>query len=99
MSDWKHVGTCVEGERFVINSLNVWDHKWIPVRRRLGNFSAPPVTGLSLDENLRVIVKDPVYGQEHTFNVYEIAEGARTAEFAAGEFSNLVYGFYVRQAS
>ncbi len=40
-------------------------------------------------------VYDPLYGQKHTFSVYTITEGERTIKFAAGEFSNGVWGFYV----
>ncbi len=29
---WRYVGHCVEGERFLIDGINVSDHKWIPTR-------------------------------------------------------------------
>jgi hypothetical protein len=25
---WRHVGHCVEGERFEIDGVNVWSHEW-----------------------------------------------------------------------
>jgi hypothetical protein len=37
-------------------------------------------------------VKDPTYGLEYDFEVWEIPPGIK---FAAGEFSNGVWGFYV----
>jgi hypothetical protein len=40
-------------------------------------------------------VKDPRYGQSLTFPVYQIEGGSKKARFAAGEFSNSVFGFYI----
>ena len=42
-----------------------------------------------------IIVKDPHYGQIFRFSVYEISAGLQRAVFAAGEFSNGIFGFYV----
>lgn len=42
-------------------------------------------------------VSDPLYGQARRFSVYEIAANNCTIKFAAGEFSNGVWGFYVPQ--
>ncbi len=42
------------------------------------------------------LVKDPNYGQTHRFSVYRIQKDEKVVEFAAGEFSNGVWGFYLR---
>jgi hypothetical protein len=42
-------------------------------------------------------INDPVYGQEFIFRVFAIQDGEDKLEFAAGEFSNGVWGFYVRE--
>jgi hypothetical protein len=42
-----------------------------------------------------VIAKDPRYGQIHRFPVYQIQAGSTRTQFAAGEFSNGIWGFYV----
>lgn len=42
-------------------------------------------------------VKDPRYHQNFTFHVYEIGNGDQVVTFAAGEFSNCMWGFYVRR--
>ena len=42
-------------------------------------------------------VSDPLYGQARRFSVYEITEKNSTIRFAAGEFSNGVWGFYAPQ--
>lgn len=42
-------------------------------------------------------VHDPVYGQEFVFRVFTIQDGKEKIEFAAGEFSNGIWGFYVRE--
>ena len=41
-------------------------------------------------------VTDPLYGQEFQFTVFRISEAGRVIEFAAGEFSNCVWGFFQR---
>ena len=42
-----------------------------------------------------VKVRDPLYGQEYAFCVYSVTINGQEYEFAAGEFSNCVWGFYV----
>lgn len=39
-------------------------------------------------------VKDPLYGNHYLFPVFEIRDQQRSARFAAGEFSNNVWGIY-----
>src|SRR5262245_53525852 len=39
-------------------------------------------------------VTDPHYGQTFQFSVYRVTEAGRVIEFAAGEFSNSVWGFF-----
>lgn len=41
-----------------------------------------------------VIVHDPLYGQEYKFPIYTVKIHGRQHTFAAGEFSNCVWGFY-----
>jgi hypothetical protein len=72
---WKHLTTLVDGERYYINGLNIWDHKWISTGERIS-------------------VQDPVYGQVYSMRVYEIISGIETIRFAAGEFSNCIFGIY-----
>ena len=48
-----------------------------------------------VDTGRRVAVKDPLYGQDFTLHVYEISSGNARALFAAGEWSNCMWGFYV----
>lgn len=44
----------------------------------------------------RIIVAHPQYSaQRHVMSVYEVAGSDPAARFAAGEFSNGVWGFYV----
>lgn len=44
----------------------------------------------------KVHVKDPHYGQQFTFNVWKVRNDNKVIIFAAGEFSNNVYGIYTR---
>lgn len=41
-----------------------------------------------------IAVKDPLYHQVHKMMIYEIKTDTKTVTFAAGEFSNGVWGFY-----
>ncbi|WP_345950380.1 hypothetical protein ABDD95_02805 [Mucilaginibacter sp. PAMB04274] len=43
-----------------------------------------------------VSVKDPIYGQTHVMAIYQIITATQTITFAAGEFSNLVWGIYTQ---
>ncbi len=42
-----------------------------------------------------VKVCDPLYGKEYEFPVYSVRIKREEREFAAGEFSNCVWGFYI----
>jgi hypothetical protein len=46
-----------------------------------------------------VTVKDPLYGQDFEFSIYTITDGRRTVTFAAGEFSNGMWGFFQQQSN
>ena len=49
------------------------------------------------DTSQRIVIADPRYtNQRYDMYVYRVVADGRTAEFAAGEFSNNVWGFYVR---
>ncbi len=43
----------------------------------------------------RVKVRDPLYNQEYEFPVYTAVINGEEHEFAAGEFSNCVWGFFL----
>ena len=46
----------------------------------------------------RADIRDPLYHwQQYDFPVYTMTDGVKTVEFAAGEFSNNVWGFFQRQ--
>jgi hypothetical protein len=42
-------------------------------------------------------LKDPIYNQDFSFAIYQIEEGKTIIEFAAGEFSNGVWGIYEKE--
>lgn len=42
-----------------------------------------------------VNVRDPLYGQDYRFPVYQVVIDGQEHEFAAGEFSNCIWGFYI----
>lgn len=45
----------------------------------------------------RIEVQDPLYGQSHQFYVYKVKIRKEEYKFAAGEFSNCIWGFYVEE--
>ena len=45
----------------------------------------------------RVKIKDPIYHQDHTFEVWQVEIDGQIHRFAAGEFSNCVWGFYLEK--
>lgn len=47
------------------------------------------------DEKIKI--KDPLYGQFYTFNVFKIQNKDIEILFVAGEFSNGVYGIYLKE--
>jgi hypothetical protein len=50
-----------------------------------------------LDSGIKVKVKDPLYGEIHTFRVWSITSRNNKITFAAGEFSNNVCGIYTKE--
>lgn len=47
--------------------------------------------------NQKIIVRDPIYNQEHKMTIYYAIIDEEEVSFAAGEFSNCVYGFYINK--
>jgi hypothetical protein len=49
-----------------------------------------------VNAGITVKVKDPNYGEIHTLTVWSITVGGNEITFAAGEFSNNVWGIYAK---
>lgn len=75
---WKHKKTIIDGEKYEINGLNIWDFKWE-------------------DTGKKINIKDPLYGQKYCFDIYKIQSLNCEFFFAAGEFSNCVWGIYQKE--
>lgn len=45
----------------------------------------------------KVEVKDPIYQREHIFMIWQVEIDGQIYQFAAGEFSNGVWGFYLQE--
>lgn len=43
------------------------------------------------------IIHDPLYDHEYSFSIYTVDINGQEYEFAAGEFSNCVWGFYLNK--
>lgn len=48
-----------------------------------------------IDLGRPIILKDPIYGQDHVMRIYLIRNGSEEIIFGAGEFSNMVWGIYL----
>jgi hypothetical protein len=75
---WRYVGCGVEGQRFLIEGVDVSNHEWRPT------------------DEPSVEVDDPHYKRQHNFDVWEVESDGRRIRFAAGEFSNCIWGYYRR---
>ena len=79
MSCWKVKHIGFERDGLLFAGLDVWAQSWRPV-----------------SECSTVELPHPAHPDEvHSYNVYEIGDGANPVRFAAGELSPGVYGFYV----
>ena len=97
---WRFAGSCADGQRFeIVPGLDVWGQSWRSLRR------APPAppSGNAFTDMMRhyetARVADPAHGSEHEFQVYEIDGPEGPLRFAAGEFSNTIFGFYLPSGS
>ena len=94
--------------RLLTLSLPFWMRRemdvgeWRIVHGIVGEGGAVRIEGLNpwdhkwISTGAQIVVPHPQYPDEqHTMPVYEIHRGGRSVTFAAGEFSNLAYGFYV----
>ena len=76
---WRFVAIGVEGTEVVLDGVNLWKHE-----REWRRTGEDPIT-----------VAHPSYPAErHAMFVYELVFPTKEIRFAAGEFSNGVYGFY-----
>jgi len=45
----------------------------------------------------KILVKDPLYGKDHCLVIWEIHHRELKIRFAAGEFSNCMWGIYIER--
>lgn len=45
----------------------------------------------------KITIKDPLYGQDYSMDVYEIRNAESKVTFAAGELSNCIWGIYMEK--
>lgn len=94
---WRFAGSCADGEPFeIVPGLDVWSQPWRTLRR---DPPAPP-SGKPFTDMLRLnqtaFVTDPKYGGVREFEIFEIDGPDGVIRFVAGEFSNSIFGFYLR---
>jgi hypothetical protein len=96
MTTWKFIKAFTDGEPFeFLPGHNIWDYDWKHVYRD----PPAPRTGNAFKDMTaayeKALVIDPIYGTEHEFTVWEVAVNGRVIRFAAQEFSNNIWGFYL----
>jgi hypothetical protein len=80
--DWVFVMVCPQRWAFeIVPGVNPWDRDWTPVET---------------EDRRQVCVEvvDPSYGQRHQLGLWSLQD-PRLLVFAAGEFSNGMYAFYL----
>jgi hypothetical protein len=81
--EWRFVTVVPEGRAFeIVPGVNVWDYDWIQLVAREDG------------RQVEIDVVDPAYGQHRKLQLWSIAN-APVPVFAAGEFSNFMYAFYL----
>jgi hypothetical protein len=97
---WRFVGTCTDGDPFELRpGVDVWASPW-----RSHEVNPPPAptgnyfTGMAARYEQAAVI-DPIYGEEKRFQIWTIDGPAGPVTFAAGEFSNTIWGFYLPDES
>lgn len=49
------------------------------------------------DTGEKIVVKDPLYGKDHSLTIWKIRKDDLSVRFAGGEFSNCMWGIYVEK--
>lgn len=75
--------------------IKTWQHETTGSERNAVLFGVNIFCHEWKDSHRPVKVRDPVYGKEYKFRVYTVIINGQEKEFAAGEFSNCVWGFYL----
>ena len=78
-------------------SLEMWKHKVTGVDGNIILFGVNIFDYEWTRTGEEIEITDPVYKQKHIFSVYKAHIRGREYTFAAGEFSNCVWGFYTRR--
>ncbi|HEX2697401.1 MAG TPA: hypothetical protein VHM28_06795 [Anaerolineales bacterium] len=81
----------MEEQNWKFVGISVWNKRFVIGGVNIWDYDWRPIS----DQFAHV--KDPSYKQDFVFQVYFIEVNAIHIEFASGEFSNLVYGFYVKK--
>lgn len=76
--------------------MAVWKHKATGVDGNVILFGTNIFECEWIRTGKEVTITDPVYKQKHIFSVYKAHIRGREHTFAAGEFSNGVWGFYTQ---
>lgn len=72
-----------------------WQFQFADYDERSELFGVPIFKQQWIDTGKHAQVIDPIYGVTHSFSIYNVVIDGVTYEFAAGEFSNCVWGFYM----
>lgn len=80
-----------------LNKTMTWQHKTTGVDGHTILFGVNIFDYDWVRTGNKININDPLYGQKDCFPVYKVLINGQEYEFAAGEFSNSVFGFYVKK--
>ncbi len=77
-----------------MKKIKSWQHKVTGVDGNVELFGVNIFDLKWENTNEKARVYDPLYGKNYRFNIYKVILDSKEYMFAAGEFSNCIWGFY-----
>lgn len=93
-ADQEYITTAI-GKKYLVEKSSDFEYVTTAIGEECFLFGVDVFAHEWTDTRKCIRVHDPLYGQPYTMNVYEITVDGTVHRFAAGEFSNNVWGFWL----
>ena len=93
-ADQEYITTAI-GKKYLVEKSSDFEYVTTAIGEECFLFGVDVFAHEWTDTRKCIRVHDPLYGQPYTMNVYEITVDGSVHCFAAGEFSNNVWGFWL----
>ena len=93
-ADQEYITTAI-GKKYRVEKSSDFEYATTAIGEECFLFGVDVFAHEWTDTRKCIRVHDPLYGQPYTMNVYEITVDGSVHRFAAGEFSNNVWGFWL----